>query len=82
MSIVIKSVKGLKFELTDSRKGYAESTGLGLFDTETNEWISGNDKNGSTNFPYVPVGGRKACESILADSGDFFKLQPRVRSIA
>jgi len=77
--IIIKSIKGLKFKLRDKNAtGYAHSTGLAFFDSETGEFIAGNDKNGSTEFPYVPMGGRKACNAILNDRGDFFELQPRV----
>ena len=80
--IVIKSIKGLKFPLRDVYAvGYAHSTGLGFFDTETKEWVSGMDNEGSTEFPYIPVGGRNACEHILADSGDFFTKSPRVKSL-
>jgi len=82
MSIIIKSVSGYKFNLVGNREGYAHSTGLAFYDTATDEWIAGNVSNGeSTNFPYIPVGGRKALKQILSDSGDFFKLQPRVKNI-
>ena len=87
MSIVIKSIKGLKFALPNARKGgYAYSTGLAFYDTTTNEWIAGNKKtkdgkNISTEFPYVPLGGRRGLKIILADSGTFFETQPRVKSL-
>lgn len=82
MAIVIKSIKGLKFPLRDTNaKGYAHSTGLAFYDTETNEWIAGNDRFGSTMFPYVPVGGRRALNQILENSGEFFTKQPRVKSL-
>jgi hypothetical protein len=82
MAIVIRSISGLKFALTGERQGYAHSKGLGFFDTESNEWISGNNVDGSsTEFPYIPAGGRAACKQILDNPGEFFNLQPRVKSL-
>lgn len=80
--IIIKSIKGFKFQLRNKNEtGYAHGTGLAFFDNKTKEFISGNDKDGSTEFPYVPAGGRVACNQILSDSGEFFNKQPRVKAL-
>lgn len=82
MAIIIKSIKGHKFPLREAGKtGYAYGTGLGFYDNESHEWIAGNDKFGSTMFPYRPAGGRKAALQILGDSGEFFTKQPRIKSL-
>lgn len=77
--IVIKSIKGLKFPLTGKnagKDGYAYGTGLAFFDNVTKEWIANGD-----DFPYVPLGGRSGLNKILADSGEFFDVSPRIKSI-
>lgn len=81
MNIIIKKVNGLKFALTGNRSGYAHSTGFGFFDTDSNEWIAGTRNGISTEFPYLPIGGKKACKQIMDNPGEFFNLEPRVKSI-
>lgn len=86
MTIIIRSIKGLKFALKDkSIDGFAKGTGLGFFDTETNDWVSNYNyvDNYDEEFPYIPIGGRKALNIILESPSNFQFIysKHRVKSI-
>lgn len=63
--LVIKSTKGMRF---GNEKIQFESSGLGLYHPVLGFVSFDKDKYG-INIPYVPTGGRKALNQILAHGG-------------